>query len=141
MKAINLYFLSRVREESMFSDYENYLTRRDEYKRSRKAEQESVCSMVDQLLSCSCLITYKACDGFFFSYVIDHISKEFDLVKVAEDKSKVLNIELKSMDIGTERIAAQLRQLRADLTDLQNALLIHGFTIGCAAGHEIASFP
>ena len=112
MKAINLYFLSRVREESMFSDYENYLTRRDEYKRSRKAEQESVCSMVDQLLSCSCLITYKACDGFFFSYVIDHISKEFDLVKVAEDKSKVLNIELKSMDIGTERIAAQLRQNR-----------------------------
>ena len=112
MKAINLYFLSRVREESMFSDYENYLTRRDEYKRSRKAEQESVCSMVDQLLSCSCLITYKACDGFFFSYVIDHISKEFDLVKVAEDKSKVLNIELKSMDIGTERIAAQLLQNR-----------------------------
>ena len=39
MKAINLYFLSRVREESMFSDYENYLTRRDEYQRSRKAEQ------------------------------------------------------------------------------------------------------
>ena len=112
MKAINLYFLSRVREESMFSDYENYLTRRDEYQRSRKAEQESLCSMVDQLLSCSCLITYQACDGFFFSYVIDHISKEFDLVKVAEDKSKVLNIELKSMDIGQERIAAQLRQNR-----------------------------
>ena len=51
-------------------------------------------------------------DGFFFSYIIEHIGKEFDLLKISSDGESVLNIELKSEDIGEERIKKQLEQNR-----------------------------
>lgn len=51
-------------------------------------------------------------DGFFFSFVIDHIGKEFDLLKLSADREYALNIELKSEAIEEERIRKQLEQNR-----------------------------
>lgn len=118
MKAVNIYFLTRVREAQTASDYENILSDRDAYKRLRQNELESLTVLMDSLLSCSSMMTFSACGGFFFSFVIDHISKEFDLLKVAEDKSRILNIELKSGHVGEDRILRQLRQNRYYLSHI-----------------------
>ena len=40
----------------------------------------------------------------FFIHTIAHISKEFDLLKVSSNRKRILNIELKSEDVGEERI-------------------------------------
>ena len=65
-------------------------------------------------------------DGFYFSYVIRHIGKEFDLLKVSSDGRCVLNIELKSEDVGEERIGKQLEQNRYYLSHIARA--IYSFT-------------
>ena len=49
-------------------------------------------------------------DGFFFSYRIPQISKEFDLLRIGEDS--IINIELKSGAVPSERIEKQLTQNR-----------------------------
>ena len=123
MKAVNIYLLTRIREEKAFSDYENILSCRDQYKSAREAEIESLCSFMDRLMRCSCFLTFTACEGFFFSFVIDHISKEFDLLKIAEDRSRVLNVELKSQDVGLDRIEKQLRQNRYYLGHITKNIL------------------
>ncbi len=123
MKAVNIYLLTRIREEKAFSDYENILSCRDQYKSARGAEIQSLCSFMDRLMNCSCFLTFTACEGFFFSYVIDHISKEFDLLKIAADKSRILNIELKSQDVGLDRIEKQLRQNRYYLGHITKTIL------------------
>lgn len=54
-------------------------------------------------------------DGFVFSYTIEHIGKEFDLLKFARGErgvTRILNIELKSENVGEDRILKQLRQNR-----------------------------
>lgn len=61
-------------------------------------------------------------DGFFFSYVIEHIGKEFDLLKIARDGSCILNIELKSEMIGEERIGRQLEQNRYYLSHIARTI-------------------
>ena len=65
-------------------------------------------------------------DGFFFSYIIEHIGKEFDLLKISSDGEAALNIELKSEDIGEERIRKQLEQNRYYLS--HTARTIYSFT-------------
>ena len=123
MKAVNIYLLTRIREERAFSDYENIMSCRDQYKSAREAEIESLCSFMDRLMHCSCFLTFTACEGFFFSFVIDHISKEFDLLKIASDKSRVLNVELKSQDVGPDRMEKQLRQNRYYLGHITKNIL------------------
>lgn len=123
MKSVNIYLLTRIREEKAFSDYENLMSCRDQYKNAREAEIESLCSFMDRLMHCSCFLTFTACEGFFFSFVIDHISKEFDLLKIASDKSRVLNVELKSQDVGLDRIEKQLRQNRYYLGHITKNIL------------------
>ena len=122
MKAVNIYFLTRIRDTQTASDYENIQSDRGSYKRLRKNEQESLCVLMDSLLSCSSMMSFEACGGFFFSFVIDHISKEFDLIKVAPDHSRVLNIELKSEHVGEERILAQLKQNRYYLSHISRSI-------------------
>ena len=41
-------------------------------------------------------------EGFYYSYLIKRLNKEFDLIKVSN--SSVINIELKSKNVGKDRI-------------------------------------
>ena len=65
-------------------------------------------------------------DGFYFSYVIRHIGKEFDLLKVSSDGEYVLNIELKSEQVDEDRIKKQLEQNRYYLSHIARS--IYSFT-------------
>ena len=110
MKAMNLYFLAQVAPQDDFSSYEMSLSGRKELKVIKEHEQQCIHQLVEKLSSYD--LPLEAFDGFYFSYVISHISKEFDLLKIAADYSHVLNIELKSQSVDPDRIRHQLLQNR-----------------------------
>ena len=68
-------------------------------------------------------------DGFYFSYTIDHISKEFDLLKLSADADCVLNIELKSEEIEEDRIRRQLEQNRYYLSHIARTILSYTYVM------------
>ncbi len=110
MRSMNLYFLAQMKPQEYFSGYEMALSGRKELKVIKEHEQACILQLVDALASFGLPLT--CYDGFYFSYVISHISKEFDLLKIAKDFGHVLNIELKSQSVDTERIRHQLVQNR-----------------------------
>ena len=68
-------------------------------------------------------------DGFYFSYTIEHISKEFDLLKFSADADCALNIELKSEEIGEDRIRKQLDQNRYYLSHVSRTILSYTYVL------------
>ena len=110
MKSMNLYFLAQMEPQDDFSGYEMSLSGRKELKVIKEHEQQCIHQLVDRLSAEN--LPLECYDGFYFSYVISHISKEFDLLKIAADYSHVLNIELKSQAIDPDRIRHQLVQNR-----------------------------
>ena len=130
MKAVNLYLLTRNQDPEAVSSLHQALTQSKNHKRISPHEAACLCMLTDLLAGCmrdsDChsleqkhllppasfhdWISYF--DGFFFSYTIDHIGKEFDLLKFSSDGEYAINIELKSEDIGEERIKKQLEQNR-----------------------------
>ena len=126
MKAVNLHLLTRVDDPETMSLLFQALSGRSSYKAISPHEASSLRSLTEMLsphLGEACL---SMLDGFFFSYIIEHIGKEFDLLKVSRDGECVLNIELKSEDIGEDRIRKQLEQNRYYLS--HSARTIYSFT-------------
>lgn len=121
MRAVNLYFLSGISNERLFSDYENILSGRNGVTRIRRADQTALRSLL-KTLKRNGLTDLSLYDGFFFSFIIDHIGKEFDLLKVRSDRSAVLNIELKSQEIEPDRIGKQLLQNRYYLNTISSEI-------------------
>ncbi len=137
MKAINLHFLTRVPSCGDMSLLLEELSDRRDSKKISEHEAASLRSLTDVLDSClqngcraglpgmpakpaDCLSLF---DGFYFSYTIRHIGKEFDLLKVSADGGTILNIELKSESVGEERIRKQLEQNRYYLSHTSRAIL------------------
>lgn len=130
MKAMNLYFLAQMEPQDDFSGYEMSLSGRKELKVIKEHEQQCIHQLVDRLSAEG--LPLECFDGFYFSYVISHISKEFDLLKIAADYSHVLNIELKSQAIGPDRIRHQLVQNRYYLRHISS--YIDSFTFVAQEG-------
>ncbi len=126
MKAVNLHLLTRVDDSETMSMLFQALSGRSSYKAISPHEAASLRSLSDMLAEHLKETALSLLDGFFFSYVIEHIGKEFDLLKVSRDGEYVLNIELKSEDIGEERIRKQLEQNRYYLS--HSAGTIYSFT-------------
>ena len=111
MRPLNISYLRNITKEDLFSDCENALSGRPERERIRRADQVALRSLIKTLFRAG--LDETACyDGFFFSFVLERIGKEFDLVKVRRDRSAVLNIELKSQVIAEEKVEKQLLQNR-----------------------------
>ena len=132
MRPVNLLFLSGIANEKLFSDYENILSGRDALTRIRRADQTALRSLVKTLRK-NGLEDISLLDGFFFSFVIQHIGKEFDLLKVRSGGGAVLNIELKSQEIEEGRIEKQLLQNRYYLKTISET--IYSFTYVSSARH------
>ena len=133
MKAMNLYFLTRETEGENFSGLVQELSGRVRYKEYSRHEAQSLRMLTELLIPYLIKGTadtgrnwVNCLDGFHFSYTIAHISKEFDLLKISADGKSVLNIELKSEDIGEDRILKQLMQNRYYLTHISGS--IYSFT-------------
>ena len=132
MKAVNLYLLTRIPDHTAMSGIYQSLSGLSGSKMISPHEAASLCSLT-KLLTDNLTLSEEPSsnwmpllDGFFFSYVIAHIGKEFDLLKISPDGECVLNIELKSEDIGEERIKKQLGQNRYYLS--HTADVIYSFT-------------
>ena len=120
MEAVNLYFLTRVRDKELFSVYENFACRRDEIQKTKEHELSSLLDLVDALVAAG--VKPAQFDGFFHSYSIPQIGKEFDLLRLAPQQ--VLNIELKSINVGAEKIRHQLQRNRYYLSHLGREILL-----------------
>ena len=128
MQALNIYFLTRIDDPACFSEYESALAGIRSVRAPRPHEQGSLHALVGELEGRN--LPLSAFDGFFLSFVISHISKEFDLLKIAADHSMVLNIELKSQEVDTSRILRQLKQNRYYLRHLSGTVFSYTYVTG-----------
>lgn len=103
MKAVNLYYLSRMQNMSLYGKY--YASLCNEKERSYKPhEAKSLTALVDYCINNGA--TVKEFENFYYGYVIPQIGKEFDILKVGENA--VLNIELKSWIKDEKQVLEQL---------------------------------
>lgn len=94
MKPINLYKINIFPDDfgrRYFQKYEALFSERSEPVIYRSHEIDSLKALVRNLL---CGVSVSALDGFFYSFTIPQIGKEFDLLKLSSKAA--LNIELKS---------------------------------------------
>ena len=155
MKALNLYTLTRTRDPKTFSALLQALSGSPWKRTCSVHEMLSLCSLVDALDEHFSLHPYqengqqdlteqgsgsaapsgyraewiRCLDGFYFSYTIEHISKEFDLLKLSADAGCVLNIELKSEAVEEERIRKQLEQNRYYLSHISRTILSYTYVM------------
>ncbi|MBQ8329449.1 MAG: ATP-binding protein [Lachnospiraceae bacterium] len=132
MKAMNLYLLSRAVGGDRFSKLARELTGSAYEKQYSEHEAESLRALTEGIAA---VLKERAgagenwishLDGFYFSFTIAHISKEFDLLKISGDGEAVLNIELKSENVEESRILKQLSQNRYYLSHISRS--IYSFT-------------
>lgn len=124
MRAANLYLLTRNRDKNFYTQYENILSGRTELLKVKEHEFENLIHLVEQL--CRRGITVEALDGFYYSYTIRQIGKEFDLLKIY-DNHTVLNIELKSQIVPEEKIEKQLLKNRYYLGSIAPTIYLFTF--------------
>jgi len=70
----------------------------------------------------SCYSQLKIVEHFYIGYKISQIGKEFDLLRFSEDS--IVNIELKSQDVGKEKIKKQLLKNKYYLEFLNKRLFL-----------------
>ena len=125
-KPVNLYLLSRIRGEEAFNHVFRHASRKSTGSKTPIHEIESLRALSDRLLKAG--VTVPALDGFFLSYSIPQIGKEFDLLKFGP--AGVLNIELKSRPVPLEQIRAQLLKNRHYLAHLGRTMHLFTFVAG-----------
>lgn len=102
-----------------------------------KPKQDELLSLnsfvrkITSLLSDNPELTTKILSDCYLGFSIPRISKEFDCLWVGE--ATIVNIELKSLDVGTDRIKKQLLQNRYYLQHLQKT--VKSFTYESSTGN------
>ena len=120
-RPINIYSLSRIHEEAPFNIVEKHSSQKCDVSRTKMHEIESLRLFVDALISAN--ISLPECDGFFYSFHIPQIGKEFDLLKFTD--KLCLNIELKSTAVPETQILNQLQKNRHYLSHLGKRLALY----------------
>ena len=123
MKAINIYTYSRIQKD-MATEFENILSKRSKKLKVKPQEFYAISSLVNMLLGIG--VEIKDFEIFFLSFTIEQIGKEFDLIKLDKD-NLVLNIELKSEEVGVEAIQNQLEKNRYYLKHLAPDVRLYTF--------------
>ncbi|MGI6710890.1 MAG: DNA/RNA helicase domain-containing protein [Bacilli bacterium] len=101
MRAVNLCDVISISNAEIRDEYIKYICDFDTNKTIKDEEIQSLISFLE------CLnLQRKIFDGFFYSYSIPQIGKEFDLIKIKGDS--ILNIELKSKIASIDTIKQQL---------------------------------
>ena len=113
VKSINLYTLTRVEDNDSFAEYEYIISARKDFQRTRIREKESLVQLVTKLIKAGAQLA--DLDDFFYSYTIAHIS--------------ILNIELKSEDVGEERIKQQLVRNRYYLSPVTTNVISYTYIL------------
>ncbi len=133
MKPVNLLVLAQgflSAPQDLLGAFEAQLSEREEPLGVVKPhEADSVARLVRALWDSG--VRRASCfEGFVFSFRIPQISSEFDLLKIAD--GYVINIELKSQDVGIRRIREQLMRNRYYLSPLER--VVYTFTFVSSTG-------
>ena len=123
MRSLNLYQLTRVNDVEAFTTFERILSSRQEKKITKSHEKDSLNALVTML--CENGINSEGLRHFYYSFEIPQIGKEFDLLRISN--TKILNIELKSRDVGIEKIGKQLIQNFHYLSHLSREVCLFTF--------------
>ena len=127
MNSINIYNLTRVSDNEDFAEYEYILSGRKDFQRTRIREKESLIILVRELIKAGARL--EDLDNYFYSYTIALISKEFDLLRISSNRKCILNIELKSEDVGEDRIKQQLVRNRYYLSPVTTNIYSYTFIL------------
>ena len=127
MNSINIYNLTRVSDNEDFAEYEYILSGRKDFQRTRIREKESLIILVRELIKAGAGL--EDLDNYFYSYTIAHISKESDLLRISSNRKCILNIELKSEDVGEDRIKQQLVRNRYYLSPVTTNIYSYTFIL------------
>lgn len=105
MKPVNLYEFSKsfFLSETPLTVYEKFNSKRSKSIQIKSREIETIRKCISLFEG---FVSLENWDGFYYSFSIPQISKEFDLLKLGEDK--ILNIELKSEYTSDEKLLKQL---------------------------------
>ena len=120
-RTINIYSLSRIHEEIPFNIVEKHSSQKRYIQRTKVHEIESLRRFVDALITSG--VSLDECEGFFYSFHIPYIGKEFDLLKITD--KHCLNIELKSISVTQSQILEQLIKNRYYLSHLERKLALY----------------
>ena len=113
-RPVNLYLLSRIPGEQSFNNVYQHTAKITAHPKTPSHEIESLRTLADELLGEG--VSVPEMDGFFFSYSIPQIGKEFDLLRF--DGERCLSIELKSQPVPLQQIRSQLLRNRHYLAHL-----------------------
>lgn len=128
MRPVNLYLFTRPSFETTddFSTYEQHFSEREQGQRYNDREYKSLKRLVNLLRRQKLDLT--KFDGFYYSFTIPQIAKEFDLLKISD--SHILNIELKSGELDEDRIKNQLIQNRHYLSSQGKSIIQFAYISG-----------
>ena len=115
MKSINLFLLSRNIPDSVYQDFECALSGREKPIKYRAEEIGLIRDIIKVFIQHKAPESYY--DGWFYSFTIPQVGKEFDLLRITENS--VINLELKSRSVDESKIEKQLIQNRYYLGHLK----------------------
>lgn len=125
MIPINIYALTRVRDNGLVGKLERQMSKRKAPLHVKGWEVEGIGKLaghlVQELSGFSSML-------FYYSFMIPRIGKEFDLLRIGEDT--VINIELKSGNVSAETIKRQLQQNRYYLASLGKTVRSYTYISG-----------
>jgi len=103
-RPLDLYAIFRLKDIKLTGELNRLMSGKSSS--VKRHEIESLRGMADALIMAGA--TVNELDGYYFSYIIPKIGKEFDVLRISEDT--VLNIELKYVNVGRDEIADQLKR-------------------------------
>lgn len=115
-RPINIYLLSHTPDETAFNTLVQRCLQNKNPNPIENHEIESLQKLVDEFKNNS--LSIAEMDGFFYSFKIPRVGKEFDLLKITDNLC--INIELKSTDVGEETIRKQLLKNQYYLNHLKS---------------------
>lgn len=120
-KPVNLFAITRINDLNKTLEYERLVTKSKEDVRIQKHEMDSLRSFVKLIVESG--VSAGELDGFYHSYTINQIGKEFDLIKLSDNY--LINIELKSENIDEDKIRDQLLKNKYYLKFLGTTKMMH----------------
>lgn len=123
MNSLNLFSLSRVNDVDTFAKFEKQLSGREVLLKVKEHEMLCIIELVNSLLNCGA--QFETLDGFYYSFVISQIGKEFDLLRIGD--CEIINIELKSQQVQEEKIQSQLIKNKYYLSHLERHISLYTF--------------
>lgn len=113
MRPVNIYTLTRVRDDNSISRLERQLSSRSKFLNIKEWEVAGLRALADRLTG---VMGEVVSLEFYYSFIIPKIGKEFDLLMISEEG--IINIELKSGQVSDETIREQLMLNRHYLASL-----------------------